>query len=36
VKNQNVHVWFSTTGKKLPGMSKVGEARYAYVPPAAA
>jgi hypothetical protein len=36
VKNQNVHVWFSTTGKKLPGMSKVGEARYAYAAPAAA
>lgn len=30
VKNQNVHVWFSTTGKKLPEVSKVGEARYAY------
>ena len=30
VKNQNVHVWFSTTGKKLPGISKVGEARYAF------
>lgn len=34
VKNQNVHVWFSTTGKKLPGISKVGEARYAYQAPA--
>jgi hypothetical protein len=30
VKNQNVHVWFSTTGKKLSEISKVGEARYAY------
>ena len=30
VKNQNVHVWFSTTGKKLPEISKVGEARYAF------
>jgi hypothetical protein len=30
VKNQNVHVWFSTTGKKLPEVSKVGEARYAF------
>jgi len=30
VKNQNVHVWFSTTGKKLPEVTKVGEARYAY------
>lgn len=29
VKNQNVHVWFSTTGKKVEGLSKVGEARYA-------
>lgn len=31
VKNQNVHVWFSTTGKKHPEISKVGEARYAFV-----
>lgn len=31
VKNQNVHVWFSTTGKKLPEIKKVGEARYALV-----
>jgi hypothetical protein len=30
VKSQNVHVWFSTTGKKLPDIAKVGEARYAY------
>ncbi len=30
VKNQNVHVWFSTTGKKLPEIAKVGEARYAF------
>jgi hypothetical protein len=30
VKSQNVHVWFSTTGKKLPEIAKVGEARYAY------
>jgi hypothetical protein len=30
VKNQNVHVWFSTTGKKLPEVTKVGEARYAF------
>ncbi|MGH8047306.1 MAG: hypothetical protein ACREKL_08665 [Chthoniobacterales bacterium] len=30
VKNQNVHVWFSTTGKKLPEVTKIGEARYAY------
>lgn len=33
VKNQNVHVWFSTTGKKLAEISKVGEARYAYQAP---
>lgn len=31
VKNQNVHVWFSTTGKKLPEITKVGEARYAFI-----
>lgn len=36
VKNQNVHVWFSTTGKKMPEIGKVGEARYAYKAPAAA
>jgi len=36
VKNQNVHVWFSTTGKKMPEISKVGEARYAYKAPVAA
>ncbi len=34
VKNQNVHVWFSTTGKKVDGISKVGEARYAMAPAA--
>jgi hypothetical protein len=34
VKNQNVHVWFSTTGKKVAGISKVGEARYALAPEA--
>ncbi len=33
VKNQNVHVWFSTTGKKLAEISKVGEARYAFAAP---
>lgn len=33
VKNQNVHVWFATTGKKLAEISKVGEARYAYQAP---
>jgi hypothetical protein len=30
-KNQNIHVWFSTTGKKLKEVRKVGEARYAMV-----
>ncbi len=30
VKTQNVHVWFSTTGKKLAEILKVGEARYAF------
>ncbi len=28
-KPQNIHVWFSTTGKKLKEVKKVGEARYA-------
>lgn len=36
VKNQNVHVWFSTTGKKMAEIAKVGEARYALVPAASA
>jgi DNA-binding NarL/FixJ family response regulator len=33
VKNQNVHVWFSTTGKKVPGITKLQGARYALIPP---
>ena len=33
VKNQNVHVWFSTTGKKDPGITKLQGARYALIPP---
>ncbi len=29
VKNQNVHVWFSTTGKKVEGITKLDGAKYA-------
>jgi len=29
-KTQNIHVWFSSTGKSLPEIQKVGEARYAF------
>jgi len=25
---RNVHSWFQTTGKKLPGITKVGRAKY--------
>ncbi len=32
VKNQNVHVWFSTTGKKVAGITKLVGARYALLP----
>ena len=28
VKNQNVHVWFSSTGRKLGTIQKVGSGRY--------
>jgi hypothetical protein len=28
VKNANVHVWFSSTGSKLPEIKKVGKAHY--------
>ncbi|HEY5706970.1 MAG TPA: hypothetical protein VIS96_15515 [Terrimicrobiaceae bacterium] len=28
VKNQNVHVWFSSTGKKLGTIQRVGAGRY--------
>lgn len=28
VKNQNVHVWFSSTGRKLGGIQKIGAGRY--------
>ena len=30
VKPNNVFSWFYTTGKKIKGISKVGEAKYAY------
>ncbi len=36
VKNQNVHVWFSTTGRKVEGITKLEGARYALLPVAAA
>lgn len=28
VKNANVHVWFSSTGSKIPEIKKVGKAHY--------
>jgi nucleoid-associated protein YgaU len=28
VKNQNVHVWFSSTGRKLANIQKVGAGKY--------
>jgi hypothetical protein len=31
VRSQNVHVWFSTTGKKQDWIAKVGEARFALI-----
>ncbi|MDD5199539.1 MAG: hypothetical protein PHC88_07010 [Terrimicrobiaceae bacterium] len=31
-KSQNVHVWFSTTGKKLAEVVKLSAGRYAYKP----
>lgn len=30
-KPQNIHVWFTTSGKKQGWCSKIGEARYAYL-----
>lgn len=30
VKPGNIFSWFYTTGKKIKGISKVGEAKYAY------
>lgn len=32
VKNQNIHVWFSSTGKKTPGLQKIGPGRYRLKP----
>jgi DNA-binding NarL/FixJ family response regulator len=32
VKNQNVHVWFSSTGKKLGTIQRVGAGRYRLKP----
>lgn len=29
LKNQNVHVWFATTGKKIPGLKRFGPGRWA-------
>lgn len=31
VKNANVHVWFSSTGKKLPEVKKVGKGHFKFV-----
>lgn len=31
VKNANVHVWFSSTGKKLPEIKRVGKAHFKLV-----
>lgn len=33
VPNQNIHVWFSTTGKKLAGLAKTEAKRLVYTPP---
>ena len=30
VKNQNLHVWFSSTGKTIKGIAKVGPGRWKY------
>jgi len=30
VKPGNIFSWFYTTGKKISGIKKVGEAKYAY------
>ena len=32
IPNQNIHVWFSSTGKRVSGLSKIGEAHYSYAP----
>jgi len=31
VKGANLHIWFATTGKKLPGIKKVGKGHYKLV-----
>ncbi|PWU07514.1 MAG: hypothetical protein C5B47_06070 [Verrucomicrobia bacterium] len=36
MRSQNIHVWFSSTGKKVAGLQKIGEGRYRYQPKAAA
>lgn len=28
IKNQNVHVWFATTGKTIKGLKKIGPGHY--------
>jgi hypothetical protein len=30
VKNQNLHVWFSSTGRKIKGLTKIGAGRWNY------
>ncbi len=30
VLSANIHVWFSTTGKRIDGLEKIGEARWRY------
>ena len=30
VKSQNIHVWFSSTGRKVKGLTKVGAGRWKY------
>lgn len=30
VLSANIHVWFSTTGKRIEGLEKIGEARWRY------
>lgn len=32
IRSQNIHVWFSSTGKKVPDLFKIGEGRYCYKP----
>jgi hypothetical protein len=32
MRSQNIHFWFSSTGKKVPGLQKIGEGRYCYQP----